>query len=205
MRKYVGLKQNVFSQRIGISRSLLSLIELGNSNPTVETLKNIANEFSISGDFFLTEIEEINAYPIKGSLKNDYAYLNAYLSAYLKGENSHENVSLISNIPPGGNVSLNVSPIVSLNAEKHQGPVVNMVQSEEIEYGGRRYPTGSPAVPAQNVIQLSLGDDDVVVIYKVGGQFKADLLAGALKPNYQAIIDQLKADITELKRFYNVK
>ena len=116
-------------------------------------------------------------------------------------KNIEENESLIFTLSPGANESLNES----LNAEKHQGPVVDMVQSEEIVYGGRRYPTVSTAAPSQNTVQLGMNDDDVIIIYKVSGQLKADLLAGALKKDWQGEIDRLKADLAEIKRIFDTK
>lgn len=49
LRKAVlNMTQDDFSERIGIKRSALSLIEIGRNNPSEQTIRSICREFGIS-------------------------------------------------------------------------------------------------------------------------------------------------------------
>lgn len=52
-RKQLGLKQNVFAERIGISNNYLSSIERGKEKPTLDILVNICNALQVTPDYLL--------------------------------------------------------------------------------------------------------------------------------------------------------
>lgn len=57
IRKAHGLTQQNFASSIGVSRSVLSQIEIGKINPTIEVIKQIASIYCISFDDLLSEEE----------------------------------------------------------------------------------------------------------------------------------------------------
>jgi transcriptional regulator with XRE-family HTH domain len=55
LREILNLNQLVFSEMIGLKRSNLSQIEIGNSHPRYETIELIVNTFHIPADFLFNE------------------------------------------------------------------------------------------------------------------------------------------------------
>lgn len=55
VRKRELMTQEVFAERIGVSRSVLSQIEIGRINPTAETLRSIARQFGVSLDYLVMD------------------------------------------------------------------------------------------------------------------------------------------------------
>jgi transcriptional regulator with XRE-family HTH domain len=53
LRKEVGLTQNELAKKLNITRSALSLYELGKRDPDTETLCKIAGFFGVSVDYFV--------------------------------------------------------------------------------------------------------------------------------------------------------
>ncbi len=54
-RTKASLTQEDLAERIHISRKHLSLIEVGNGNPSIDTLVDIANQLKISADNFILD------------------------------------------------------------------------------------------------------------------------------------------------------
>ena len=54
VRKSNSLTQLNFANKIGLTRDMVTKIELGKSTPTYETLLNIVNEFPINANWLLT-------------------------------------------------------------------------------------------------------------------------------------------------------
>lgn len=54
VRKEKGLSMEKFGERIGITRSSVSLLESGKNNPSEQTIKLICKEFSINKEWLLT-------------------------------------------------------------------------------------------------------------------------------------------------------
>ena len=61
LRKRVGLTQVEFSKRIGVSQGTLSDIELGNCNPSVETVLSIHDRYGVTLNWILKGTEEERA------------------------------------------------------------------------------------------------------------------------------------------------
>lgn len=53
IRQSLGLTQDEFASRIGISRSALSLLESGKNNPSERTVMLICREFGVNLDYLL--------------------------------------------------------------------------------------------------------------------------------------------------------
>lgn len=53
IRRRELLSQEAFAERVGVSRSVISQIEIDRINPTLDTLKKIAEEFNVSIDFLM--------------------------------------------------------------------------------------------------------------------------------------------------------
>ncbi|AQY37865.1 helix-turn-helix transcriptional regulator [Bacillus thuringiensis] len=53
IRAELKLSQSQFAESIGVSKSLISLIELGRKKPSVETINKIAKKGNISVDYIL--------------------------------------------------------------------------------------------------------------------------------------------------------
>lgn len=120
-------------------------------------------------------------------------------------KNFEEEVHLIRPSNSQDKVHLKAHLNTHLIPAKEQGPIVDQLGEEDIVYGGRNYSKEMRGEVPANIIQISLQDDDVYIIYKVSGKLKADLLASAGKQDWQAQIERLWADINELKRFYGKK
>lgn len=54
IRTDAGLSMEKFGERIGITKSSVSLLESGKNNPSEQTIKLICREFSINKDWILT-------------------------------------------------------------------------------------------------------------------------------------------------------
>lgn len=54
IRKYLNLTQLEFSNKIGITRSTLSLVELGNSPVTERTIIAICSKFNVNENWLRT-------------------------------------------------------------------------------------------------------------------------------------------------------
>ena len=60
LRKAVlEMTQDEFSERIGIKRSGLSLIEIGRNNPSDQTIRSICREFDVSEDWLRYGVGEM--------------------------------------------------------------------------------------------------------------------------------------------------
>ena len=57
LRKKAGLSQQEFSDRLGVSRSLIGMIESGQRKPSRETLEAIADYFNVSMDFLAGRVD----------------------------------------------------------------------------------------------------------------------------------------------------
>lgn len=53
IRAELKLSQSQFAESIGVSKSLISLIELGRKNPSVETINKIAKKGNVSIDYIM--------------------------------------------------------------------------------------------------------------------------------------------------------
>ncbi|MCU5390537.1 helix-turn-helix domain-containing protein [Bacillus paranthracis] len=53
IRAELKLSQSQFAESIGVSKSLISLIELGRKNPSVETINKIAKKGNVSIDYII--------------------------------------------------------------------------------------------------------------------------------------------------------
>ena len=54
VRKYTGLNQLQFAERIGLTKNFVSLLETGNRTPSDRTISDICREFGISEDWLRT-------------------------------------------------------------------------------------------------------------------------------------------------------
>ena len=52
LRKYLSLTQEQFAKDLGVSRSIVSQIEIGKFKPTLETLTDIARLYNIDANYF---------------------------------------------------------------------------------------------------------------------------------------------------------
>lgn len=57
IRKENNLNQSQFAKSIGISQGNLSEIEIGNSNPSAETLISIRAQYNVNLNWLLTDID----------------------------------------------------------------------------------------------------------------------------------------------------
>ncbi|PGS62815.1 transcriptional regulator [Bacillus cereus] len=57
IRAELKMSQSQFAESIGVSKSLISLIELGRKNPSVETIDKIAKKGNVSVDFIMGRID----------------------------------------------------------------------------------------------------------------------------------------------------
>jgi transcriptional regulator with XRE-family HTH domain len=57
LRSHFGLTQQQLADKAGISRSVLSQIEIGNQKPTLDTIGNIARIYNIPYSYFFEENE----------------------------------------------------------------------------------------------------------------------------------------------------
>ncbi|MDC2867540.1 helix-turn-helix domain-containing protein [Bacillus sp. BP-3] len=53
IRAELKMSQSQFAESIGVSKSLISLIELGRKNPSIETINKIANKGNVSIDYVM--------------------------------------------------------------------------------------------------------------------------------------------------------
>jgi transcriptional regulator with XRE-family HTH domain len=59
IRRAHGLTQEQFADRLEISRSVLSQVEIDRIKPSIETLKRISNDFSVTLDYLIHDNENI--------------------------------------------------------------------------------------------------------------------------------------------------
>ena len=71
LRKSLKLNQSEFSERIGITQTAISKIELGESNPDLRTLKVISSEFNVNYNWLIGI--EPNMYDLKQNEQNNFA------------------------------------------------------------------------------------------------------------------------------------
>ena len=64
-RKGAGLTQEDLAFKAGVSRNYVSLLELGEKSPTVDTLMRICNAMGVKASVLLTAVE--NGRPRRGS------------------------------------------------------------------------------------------------------------------------------------------
>ncbi|CCW08033.1 MULTISPECIES: helix-turn-helix domain-containing protein [Bacillus] len=57
IRAELKMSQSQFAESIGVSKSLISLIELGRKNPSVETIDKIAKKGNVSIDYIMGRID----------------------------------------------------------------------------------------------------------------------------------------------------
>lgn len=67
IRKENNLNQSQFAQSIGISQGNLSEIEMGNSNPSAETLISIRARYNVNLNWLLTGVDSVD-----GIIYEDY-------------------------------------------------------------------------------------------------------------------------------------
>lgn len=59
VRKYYNLPMDKFGERIGITKSSVSLLESGKNNPSDQTLKLICREFNVSYDWLMDGVGDM--------------------------------------------------------------------------------------------------------------------------------------------------
>ncbi|MDQ6420519.1 helix-turn-helix transcriptional regulator [Paenibacillus sp. LHD-117] len=57
IRKEINLNQSQFAKSTGISQGNLSEIEMGNSNPSAETLISIRAQYNVNLNWLLTDVD----------------------------------------------------------------------------------------------------------------------------------------------------
>lgn len=55
LRKHLSLTQDQFATDLSVSRSIISQIEIGKFNPTLELLNDIARKYNIDANYFFNE------------------------------------------------------------------------------------------------------------------------------------------------------
>ncbi|NOJ73564.1 helix-turn-helix domain-containing protein [Paenibacillus alvei] len=60
IRKENNLNQSQFAKNIGISQGNLSEIEMGNSNPSAETLRSIRIQYNVNLNWLLTGLDSVD-------------------------------------------------------------------------------------------------------------------------------------------------
>lgn len=90
LRKKLGLSQEAFGKRLGVTKTTISRLEKGERNITEQMIKSICREFRINEDWFRTGIGTINLSPIDNKLDQlshelnlsdtEYKFFKLYLS-----------------------------------------------------------------------------------------------------------------------------
>ncbi len=87
LRKKLNYSQQKFSDKIEISRSVLSQIEINKLKPSVDIIARIAKEFNISISYFFEndlELTDQNDYPLVRETSEKYDNKNCPLCKQLK-------------------------------------------------------------------------------------------------------------------------
>jgi len=70
LRKQFGYSQQLFADKIGLSRSVLSQIEINKLKPSVDLIAKIAKEYNISVSYFF-ELETVDQINTESSLAQE--------------------------------------------------------------------------------------------------------------------------------------
>lgn len=95
LREARGLSQQRFSFEINVSQAMISKYELGKADPSINTIRRIAEYFGVSSDYLLEISDDKISLPVSGLSEEEKEILFGYkrldaikkamLQAYLKG------------------------------------------------------------------------------------------------------------------------
>ncbi|GLI04420.1 hypothetical protein YDYSG_04500 [Paenibacillus tyrfis] len=86
IRKENNLNQIQFAKSIGISQGNLSEIEMGNSNPSAETLISIRTQYNVNLNWLLTGVAAEDGATYEDELENRLIEVFKHLDDYDKNE-----------------------------------------------------------------------------------------------------------------------
>lgn len=70
LRKHLRLSQAGIAEKLGVPRGRISMIEIGQQNPTLELLQSVINTFGVNADYFFNkDASKINI-SYKGHVEN---------------------------------------------------------------------------------------------------------------------------------------
>lgn len=86
IRKENNLNQSQFAQSIGISQGNLSEIEMGNSNPSAETLISIRARYNVDLNWLLTGVDSVDGITYEDHHEKELVETYRKLNGYDKNE-----------------------------------------------------------------------------------------------------------------------